>query len=363
MAMSTACHRDGRRSAFTLVELLVVIAIIGVLVALLLPAVQAAREAARRMSCSNNIHNIALAVINHADTKKQLPTAVYKDAEDYACEGSPPGSNPPWIGPPNGKNHPKNGGPGLLGRGWIVEILPQIEQQTAYQRIQEALKINPINGFAAAPSGGWGIGHRSIRDITSTQYPFLTCPSDQSAVPSMDLWYWKGVLTGTTSYKGCIGDTAMTDGTKRGSTDPSIDPARFGRLPDCHNTPETNGLFGRDTSVKPIRLKEATDGLSNTFLVGENVISQDYHSAALFSDGDFATCGVPLNYFVPEADVVEMQKAPNWQFGRGFKSLHPGGANLSTADGSVHFVNESIDGATYRGLGTRALDEVVQLPN
>jgi type II secretory pathway pseudopilin PulG len=330
----------------------VVIAIIGVLVALLLPAVQAAREAARRSQCANNLHNIALAVLNSADVKKHLPTSIMRYAEDWNC------GHTDWLGPNNGKNHPSNGGPGFVGKGWIVDILPQMEQQGAYQRIQEALKVNPMNGFAAAPSGGWGIGHRSIRDITGTQYQFLTCPSDESAAPSTDLWYWSGVATGTTSYKGCIGQEGMTDGmnlTQR------VDPVD-GPLPDCHNSAETSGLFGRNTSVRPIELKMITDGQSNTFMVGENLVSQDYHSAALFVDGDFATCGIPLNVFYHWPDVATAKLFPNWVFGRGFKSAHPGGVQFAMGDGATRFVNEGIEGAVYRAVSTRAGDEIATLP-
>src|SRR6476660_8496339 len=121
----------GRR-AFTLVELLVVIAIIGILVALLLPAVQAAREAARRISCSNNLHNIGLACINVHDTVKHLPFSISQWAEDRNRNGT-------WIGPTNGKMDPSNNGPGYNGKAWTVDILPAMEEMALSDAIAKAL--------------------------------------------------------------------------------------------------------------------------------------------------------------------------------------------------------------------------------
>ena len=104
--------------------------------------------------------------------------------------------------------------------------------------------------------------------------------------------------------------------------------------------------------VDPVKLRTITDGQSNTFMIGESVVSQDHHSAALFADGDWATCSIPLNTFQPEGldpDVVES----NWWTGRSFRSLHPGGAQFVYADGSVHFVVEGVDHFTYRAFATR----------
>jgi len=351
--------RPARRGGFTLVELLVVIAIIGVLVGLLLPAVQAAREAARRMSCGNNLKQLGLACLNYADANKGvLPTTIHQWPEDYDINGQ-------WIGPPGGTNAVANGGPGISGKGWIVEILPYIEQQPMHATIMAGLKTAKGRANYAMPRGdnGQGMSAPEIRSIVEKQYAFLTCPSDESAQPSLDLWYWESVSVGVTDYKGVIGDTAMTDGTSRGSSTAQTGfPVGTGSLPDCHNTAECNGLFGRNTSVRPVQLKSITDGQSNTLMIGETVANQDFHGAAFFSDGDWATCGVPLNFFHVGLDVVAMKKAPQWMQSRGFKSLHPGGAQFALGDGSVRMISESIDTGTYRGIATRAGDEAVSAP-
>ncbi len=345
-----------RHRAFTLVELLVVIAIIGTLVALLLPAVQAAREAARRMSCSNNLKNIGLACINFENTSGHLPESISRWEEDIDINGD-------WIGPDKGKMHPDNGGPGYSGKGWMVDILPQMEQQSAHSQIMTSLKDNINKGkgkFTARANNGAGMGLMEIREIVATQQPWFSCPSDDSAQPSEQMWGWDNIVVATTSYKGVIGDSIVS-GTpdKQSPTTPFLD---FGSTPDCHNTTECNGMLFRASYWEPVKLRTATDGLSNTFLVGEGVVSQDFHSAALFADGDWASCGIPLNFFlvgVPDSEIKE----DRWFEVRGFKSLHPGGAQFVMADGSVHFISESIDHDTYRALATRNGEEVATLEN
>ncbi len=341
------------RKAFTLVELLVVIAIIGILVALLLPAVQAAREAARRMSCANNIKNIGLACLNYHDTAKHLPYDISQWHEDY-------NRNHVWIGPPDGKMDIKNGGPGYNGKGWIVDILPEMEETALSDAIQQALKDykgdfpQPITG-----PGGKGMAAPTIRDMLAQQLPWLSCPSDPSAKPSTEQWYWSvsgRVTIATTCYKGVLGDSVITSMGSGGSMDTPF--PNLGSIPDCHNTADCNGLLWRATYLNPISFRKVSDGTSKTFMVGESVVSQDYHSAAFFADGDWATCGNPLNYFIfPEEETTI--KNDQWQAAHGFKSLHPGGAHFVMADGSVHFVNESIDSTIYRGLSTRNGGETV----
>lgn len=343
--------------AFTLVELLVVIAIIGVLVSLLLPAVQAAREAARRMSCSNNLKNLGLAIITFENSSGHLPISIGRWAEDFDINGN-------WIGPDDGTMAKSNGGPGYTGKGWIVDILPQLEQQALYDRISEGISGN----FAVINATyGFGMADASLIDLIDQQITILTCPSDFSAVPSDQQWHWSpsnGPRTvGTTSYKGVIGDTPVTDGLSKGQPGrPRTAFPDFGdpNQPDCHNTVECNGLFWRNTNFNPVKLRTITDGLSNTFMVGESVVEQDFHSAALFADGDWASCGIPLNFFRVGLDPLDL-KSGDWWDQRGFKSLHPGGAQFVMADGSVHFIQENIDGVTYRALATRDGQEAVSL--
>jgi prepilin-type N-terminal cleavage/methylation domain-containing protein/prepilin-type processing-associated H-X9-DG protein len=335
------------RGAFTLVELLVVIAIIGILVALLLPAVQAAREAARRISCSNNLHNIAMAALNFENSHGYLPVSIVQWPEDFDI-------NRKWIGPKDGIMDARNGGPGYSGKGWIVDILPQMEQAAIYDQIQQGLKTTKgKKTFTARANNGAGMGVVEIRSAMATQLPWLSCPSDSSAQASAEQWYWPDIPVATTSYKGVIGDSAIWP------SDNSFPD--FGSLPDCHNTTECNGMIWRGTYFNQVKLKSATDGLSNTFLIGECVVSQDFHSAALFADGDWASCGIPLNYFVVGV-TSETIKVDLWYDVRGFKSVHPGGAQFAMADGSVHFINDNIDEGTYRALATRNGDEAVSLP-
>ena len=317
--------------AFTLVELLVVIAIIGILVALLLPAVQSAREAARRMSCSNNIKQIGLAIITYESSAKKLPISIGQWAEEFDRESGQ------WIGP--------NGGSAVYsGKGWIVSILPQLEESALYDGLTP--------GFQGRFTAGQGMKRVEIRDFIRQKPAVLTCPSDPSGInPSTEQFWWTNIETAVTNYKGVLGDSVIW---------PQATIHQDGSLPDCHNRLGCQGLFWRNTYYNPIKISKLTDGTTKTFMVGETVVDQDFHSAAYFSDGDWASCNAPLNFFIDTdvADPVEL-----WYDVRSFRSLHPGGAYFVMGDGSVHFINEGIEHALYRGLSTRNGGEIGGLEN
>jgi prepilin-type N-terminal cleavage/methylation domain-containing protein len=340
------------RAGFTLVELLVVIAIIGILVALLLPAVQAAREAARRMSCSNNLHNIALAVLNFTDAKKRIPHSHDMWAEECTDKSNCGGT---WVGPQDGRLDQRNGGPGYSGRGWMVDILPQMEEQALHDGILAGLKT--VNGKKnwgpPRPLAGTGMGVVEIRPLIERQLPWLSCPSDETAAPSDKQYHWLPIMVGTASYKGVLGDNVVW---------PQATSHLDGTLPDCHwDVSGCNGLFWRTAYFKPLKFKDIIDGQSKTLMVGECVVGQDFHSAAFFADGDWASANVPLNFFLVGFD--EQGISDNWYEVRGFRSLHPGVVQFALADGSVQVLQEGIDHKIYRGLATRNGGEVASTAN
>ncbi len=285
-----------RPRGFTLVELLVVIAIIGTLLSLLLPAVQAAREAARRLVCLNNLKQIGLAIYLHHDAYRQLPCGW--DTIDPVTRAPSATGDPGWA--------------------WSSQILPFIEQRALHGTIaSSALPImDPANQQA----------RESVLRI------FL-CPSDYSDehfdLPE-DPAYGTGdpgfpLNLAASSYLGSFGTT------------------------DLHwayefDDGKGNGVFFRD---KRLSVYEVSDGLSNTFFVGERY--SDTATATwvgVVPGGLHAPCrvvGVGINPINSESDVYHA-----------FSSGHPEGGQFLMGDGSVHFVRETIDLAVFHALCTRA---------
>ncbi|WP_425399159.1 DUF1559 domain-containing protein [Aeoliella sp.] len=335
---------------FTLVELLVVIAIIGILVGLLLPAVQAARESARRMSCANKLKNIGLAILNHHDTNGHFPVSMG------------------YVDPPEapGKQQP--------AAGWILQTLPQLEQQALYDRFKEggAFEGNFAIGVCRQPREGFGLASIkngiSVPELMREQLAVLQCPSDASvAQNSRQQFQWVGCEVSLTSYKGVLGDTWL--GREDGgifSNDESQYPSGQYNKPgpafkpdprDCHRDTRCRGIFFRQSFQQPVKISKVTDGTSNTFMIGEDVPLYNRHSTAFYSNGDWCSCNIPLNFGLNQPDPDSFSLA--WWDAQGFRSQHPGGANFCLVDGSVRFIAETIDNTLYRTSCTRNGGEVV----
>jgi prepilin-type N-terminal cleavage/methylation domain-containing protein/prepilin-type processing-associated H-X9-DG protein len=352
-----ARRENGRRypslrpvRGFTLVELLVVIAIIGILVALLLPAVQAAREAARRTSCSNNLKNIGLAALSYHDVHKHFPISWGAAFPDESLKDQP-------------------------GVGWILETLPQLEEQPLYDQFKAggAWEGNFTDGAARRPTKpGFGLASFkngiSVPALMATQLTVLQCPSDSSVRElSQDQFQWKFVSVATTSYKGVLDDTFLGQAfggtwsndipTEYRSGIYEEPPPPYGSDRDCHNNLRCRGIFFRHSNERPVKISSVTDGTSHTYMIGEDVPAYNQHSAAFYANGDWCSCNFPLNYLI-NVDPGSLNLDFWWEQ-QGFRSRHPGGAQFCLADGSVRFVSENVDNVYYRTNCTRNGSESV----
>jgi prepilin-type N-terminal cleavage/methylation domain-containing protein/prepilin-type processing-associated H-X9-DG protein len=340
------------RPAFTLVELLVVIAIIGILVALLLPAIQAAREAARRTGCSNNLKNLGLAALTHHDQMKHFPVN-YGGPYKAEAPGKPPS-----------------------GVGWILNMLPQLEEQPLFDKFKAAgaFEGQYVQGSGLSPTGaGFGMGSYNatnklfVPTLMQTELAILRCPTDPSEKrvrDDQDEWY--GVLVAISNYKGVLDDTFLGQ-TFGGSisNDNSTYPSGIyseppptsltGQPRDCHNNLRCRGIFFRQSFQRPVKIASITDGTSHTLMIGEGLADYDAHSVAYYSNSNWCSCNLPLNNLLNVDPSTLNLKF--WWDQQSFRSMHPGGAQFCLADGSVRFVSDSIDNQTFRVACTRNVGE------
>jgi prepilin-type N-terminal cleavage/methylation domain-containing protein/prepilin-type processing-associated H-X9-DG protein len=342
--------RTGR--GFTLIELLVVIAIIAVLIALLLPAVQAAREAARRSQCVNNMKQLALGCLNYESIANTLPANLYLH--------------------PNYSTAAYN----WNNASWLVFILPQIEQQGLYNAVNFSIMWGP-NVLGNWSSRVLGQQNSTVR---VTVINSLLCPSDPS--PPTDMFNADEIgtnnLAAGTSYVGNVGDNCLActpgagifqfcasqgyncRGYQLGDPTPTTPPT----VPPPPAT--GTGIFWRECSGVP--LNSITDGTTNTFLAGEQIMHVTNWNAWVEANQSVGSTALPLNYIAPGVaigttnSIVKSTGASDmnsWTHWYSFRSMHPGGGNFVTCDGSVKFIKTSINFNTYQALSTRAMSEVI----
>lgn len=308
--------------AFTLIELLVVIAIIAVLISLLLPAVQSAREAARKAQCLNNLKQIGLGLHNYHEIHNTFPPGY---VSFYRRDSGDEGTAEDDIGP---------------GWGWASQILPQLEQRSIHNAINFSLTMT----YAANETA-------QLSRIST----FL-CPSDftPNKVPVRDETNSTTIYTvGTSNYIGVYGVGEIGEAPGRG-----------------------NGTFFRNSRVG---INQITDGSSNTFVVGERSHNLSYatwtgraiggwlFTTASFEGGTNKFDPEPEESFCMILGPVElseedgMMRTPNYPSAHveDYWSRHPGGVNFVFGDGSVRFVKNTINEHVYAALATRNGGEVI----
>ncbi|MFZ1935153.1 MAG: DUF1559 domain-containing protein [Thermoguttaceae bacterium] len=401
------CPKRGVRTAFTLVELLVVITIIGILIALLLPAVQMAREAARRATCNNNLKQIGLALHNYASANNStFPMGTVMGT-----------GNPPFV--PSDSNFTGDPAPakvwneaasaatnGWHGTGWMLRILPYLESDAlvwdyhtnVLGNVPPNPNANPANNIYGNTVGTGG------RDATKSLY----CPTRRNSIrPNTDapmLMTVNGaVLTaGGTDYGGCAGRHPFcTPGGNNRAADPAaavqypnstvayqgrpLDSEAY-KTPNQHYDPNGNptyqfynsdsnswGIFGKIN--KSTTFAQIRDGTANTIMTGEmqRIVIQvpPYNASSgpvLSADGwpiggqatTFAT-GVAFKQGDSTPNTAPFGKQMNNGYFCSPGSEHTAGANFGMADGSVQYINDTIDGIIFALMGSMA-DDVPMVP-
>ncbi|MBA2115214.1 DUF1559 domain-containing protein [Bremerella alba] len=296
------------RQGFTLVELLVVIAIIGVLIALLLPAVQQAREAARRMQCTNNLKQMGLALHNHHDTYGVFPAGLKSVSNRDASGGSKDWAN----------RH---------GLSWQTLVLPFIEQQSLYEEIRDE---NDNFDVYKDRFSWWTTGTNWGR-VAIDGYMCPSCPMEEMNPNRSD--------NAKSNYKAVNGSMIPGD---LGTDDAAYrtDASKF------------NGTFWLNSETS---FRDMTDGTSNTVMVAEQDGAQKPRKATCWVGADRAKWVNTTLSPTSANPSYTINGSHSWA---ATGSLHPGGANFCRGDGSVVFIAETIDGTTYEALGTISGGEV-----
>ncbi len=306
--------RSIRSRGFTLVELLVVIAIIGTLVALLLPAVQGAREAARKMSCSNNLHNLALAVLQYEISLGSYPSGYIAQPDPQA-----------------GANAAVNN---WEGWGWAAMLLPYLEQKNLHTPLG-VVGYSLQAQLADAPNN-------NIKALVETPLKIVQCPSDTG-------FQGKGLVDSTRTFN------VNGQGTSAGGITATPGVSNYigvagHRVPQDH-TPNSGVFYGNSF----VKASDIIDGTSNTAMFGERdtLLCHSGTWVGVMNPGGSGARGASqvvgysqpkLNSTIPNPANPSAAAATIWAqgCGEGFSSLHPGGAQFAFCDGSVRFVTTGI---------------------
>lgn len=324
-----------RRLAFTLVELLVVIAIIGVLIALLLPAVQAAREAARRTQCQNNLRQLGLAALNHESAIGHLPTG---------------GWGTKWVGDPDlgfGEMQPG---------GWLYNILPYIEESNFYDLASDG-KPNVVTTQQ----------REGAKICVESPVSMINCPSRRSntTFAIADVWYGGAYLpenagvcrqAGRSDYAANGGDAGLDHGTGP----PNLQFALDGHYSKLIKEANFTGVIFWGSEIK---LAQITDGTSNTYLAGEKYMNPDHYETGLSGADNETWCtgwnndnyrvsaavsasGIP-DYYPPLGDT------PGFTSVFRFGSAHPSTFHVAFCDGSTQALSFEISPELHRRYSNR----------
>jgi prepilin-type N-terminal cleavage/methylation domain-containing protein len=339
-----------RRAAFTLVELLVVIAIIGILVALLLPAVQAAREAARRSQCQNNLKQLALAILNYESSNKELP---------------PGGITEGPLGTPS-------------GAGWTILILPQLEEQPLYDKYD----FDEPNASKTDVDGD-GLINSVVREANLKAYD---CPTDEetdlSDYPASGEGY--DVLYNRGSYRGNAGlYTIQSNSYWDSSGEQLVKRLAHERGP----LPGIGKMYQNPWAAKPVliptkwsltspvKLKDITDGTSSTVLLGEKAhlaystdpdLADESRRRRTFWAYTYTSYQRSLTFLQTRSIISDYDRCvriggPKGEdpCKRSWGSLHPGGFYIAMCDGSIQFAAETIDIFMFGAMSTIAAGDVI----
>lgn len=331
------------RRGFTLVELLVVIAIIGVLVALLLPAVQAAREAARRTQCANQLKQIALAWQMHHDAQQYLPSAGW----GYS-----------WIGDPDrgfGKNQ---------SGGWAYSCLPYLE----------ATNIHDLGSGATGQAKTDALTRLSQTPLSTLYCPARRAPQAyQNPDEPYDGYNYEGAPTlARSDYAANLGPRA-----RPGFGDPPALSSQWFQGPPPAEADRGEGfqtskfdafsyLLGVTYQRSEIEFQHVSDGLSNTYMVGEKYVNPDYYLGGQSSDFAQKDIGDDQGPWVGDdldnnrltgpltfANALPTRDQPGLQWYFAFGSAHPDTFFMAMCDASIHAISFDVDPAVHHARGTR----------